>query len=75
MVEVEITGPGTEDNHFAVNISRKNPASSGNVTGKQTYVSFLSSIKGNCNFEITSKSSGCWVFIGMTKQAIGLCIC
>jgi len=43
---VEVTGPGSSDNHFTVHTVRKNPAPSGVVTGKQTYASFLSSMLG-----------------------------
>lgn len=48
IVEVEVTGPGTGDNHFTVHTVRTNPASSGAVTGKQTYVSFFSSVTAAC---------------------------
>ena len=51
IVEVEVTGPGTDDNHFTVHTVRTNPASSGAVTGKQTYVSFFSSVTGkSCDY-------------------------
>ena len=46
VVEVEVTGPGTDDNRFSVHTVRLNPAPHGAVTGKQTYISFLSSILG-----------------------------
>lgn len=46
IVEIEVTGPGSYDNHFSVRTVRSNPASIGAVTGKQTYVSFLSSLLG-----------------------------
>lgn len=46
IVEIEVTGPGSHDNHFSVHTVRSNPASTGAVTGKQTYVSFLSSLLG-----------------------------
>ena len=45
-MQIEVKGPGSEDNYFSVNVTRINPARSGNVTGKQTFVSFLNSIKG-----------------------------
>lgn len=46
IVEVEVIGPGQEGNSFFVKTVRNNPASSGAVTGKQTYGSFLSSMFG-----------------------------
>ena len=46
IVEVEVLGPGHDGNHFTVHTVRTNPASSGVVTGKQTYASFLSSMLG-----------------------------
>lgn len=47
VVEVMVKGPGMdEDNHFFVRTVRNNPASTGVVTGKQTYASFLSSVLG-----------------------------
>lgn len=46
VIETEVKGPGPEGNNFFVSVSRSNPAAMGNVTGKQTFVSFLSSIKG-----------------------------
>ena len=52
VVEVEVRGPGPDGNNFAVKISRTNPAASGNVTGKQTFVSLLSSIKGEPKIEM-----------------------
>ncbi len=44
IVEVEVTGP----NGFSVVTVRHNPASTGVVTGKETYGSFLSSMNGEC---------------------------
>lgn len=44
IVEVEVTGPGQERNSFFVKTVRNNPASTGAVTGKLTYGSFLSSM-------------------------------
>ena len=48
VVEVEAYGPGvgSEENCFSVKTVRNNPASSGVVTGKETYTSFLSSLLG-----------------------------
>ena len=46
IVEVEVLGPGHDGNHFTVHTVRTNPASSGVVTGKLTYASFLSSMLG-----------------------------
>ena len=40
-------GPGSPNNHFSVQTIRCNPAAAGAVTGKQTHVSFLSSLLGN----------------------------
>lgn len=47
VIEVEVKGPGSPDNHFSVQTIRCNPAAAGAVTGKQTHVSFLSSLLGN----------------------------
>ena len=42
-----MTGPGDDGkNHFSVHTVRTNPSSTGVVTGKQTYSSFLSSVLG-----------------------------
>ena len=52
IVEVDVTGPGGEDGGgggFSVKTVRYNPASSGVVTGKATYASFLSSLLGKEN--------------------------
>ena len=46
IVEVELSGPGSHDNKFSVHTVRSNPAPLGAVTGKQTYISFLSSLLG-----------------------------
>jgi hypothetical protein len=49
IVEVDVTGPGGAGGGgdcFSVKTVRCNPASSGVVTGKQTYASFLSSLLG-----------------------------
>ena len=50
-----VKGPGMdEDNHFFVHTVRNNPASTGVVTGKQTYASFLSSVLGEwCQFSVS----------------------
>ena len=52
IVEVDVIGPGQEGNSFSVKTIRNNPASSGAVTGKQTYGSFLSSMFGMCSLKI-----------------------
>ncbi|XP_003385230.1 PREDICTED: putative L-aspartate dehydrogenase [Amphimedon queenslandica] len=44
VIEVEVRGPGSLDNHFSVQTVRSNPAAPGAVTGKQTHISFLSSL-------------------------------
>ena len=48
IVEIDVTGPGAagDGSSFSVKTVRLNPASSGVVTGKQTYASFLSSLLG-----------------------------
>ena len=46
VIEVMVTGPGENENRFSVHTVRTNPASTGVVTGKQTYSSFLSSVLG-----------------------------
>jgi len=46
IVEVDVTGPGEEQNQFTVKTVRHNPAASGAVTGNATYASFLSSMLG-----------------------------
>ena len=46
MVEVDVIGPGQQQNRFTVKTVRHNPASSGAVTGNATYASFLSSMLG-----------------------------
>jgi len=46
IVEVDVTGPGEEQNQFTVKAVRHNPAASGAVTGNATYASFLSSMLG-----------------------------
>ena len=45
-MEVDVTGPGEEQNQFTVKAVRHNPAASGAVTGNATYASFLSSMLG-----------------------------
>lgn len=52
VIDVEVTGPGTEGNSFFVHTVRNNPASVGVVTGKQTYGSFLSSVLGELRFDM-----------------------
>lgn len=44
VIEVDVEGPGSEDNKFTVHTVRTNPAVAGVVTGKQTFASFLSSL-------------------------------
>lgn len=46
IVEVDVLGPGAEQNLFTVKTIRHNPAASGAVTGNATYASFLSSLLG-----------------------------
>ncbi|XP_068748464.1 aspartate dehydrogenase domain-containing protein-like [Montipora capricornis] len=46
VVEVDVIGPGQQQNRFTVKTVRHNPASSGAVTGNATYASFLSSMLG-----------------------------
>ena len=41
-------GPGAAGNQFTVSTVRNNPSSSGVVTGKQTYMSFLNSMISKC---------------------------
>lgn len=41
-----MTGPGSPGNRFSVSTVRLNPAPLGAVTGKQTFISFLSSVLG-----------------------------
>jgi len=49
-IEIEIIGPKQDDGRqFKCSIDRMNPATMGQVTGKQTYHSFLSSIKKSFN--------------------------
>lgn len=45
-MEVDVCGPGEEQNQFTVKTVRHNPAKSGAVTGNATYASFLSSMLG-----------------------------
>ena len=45
-MEVDVFGPGEEQNQFTVKTVRHNPAVSGAVTGNATYASFLSSMLG-----------------------------
>ena len=44
IVEIEVAGPRDSREQFSVCTTRTNPASSGVVTGKLTYASFLSSL-------------------------------
>ena len=44
VVEVDVEGPGQEQNKFRVLTTRSNPAAKGAVTGAATYGSFLSSL-------------------------------
>lgn len=46
VIEIEVAGPGDSTEQFAVHTVRTNPASSGVVTGKLTYASFMSSLLG-----------------------------
>ncbi|KAL9982167.1 hypothetical protein ACROYT_G010978 [Oculina patagonica] len=46
IVEVDVCGPGEEQNQFTVKTVRHNPAKSGAITGNATYASFLSSMLG-----------------------------
>lgn len=46
IVEVDVFGPGEEQNQFTVKTVRHNPAKSGAITGSATYASFLSSMLG-----------------------------
>ncbi|XP_020601839.1 putative L-aspartate dehydrogenase, partial [Orbicella faveolata] len=46
IVEVDVSGPGEEQNQFTVKTVRHNPAKSGAITGSATYASFLSSMLG-----------------------------
>uniref|UniRef100_A0A1X7VAK4 Aspartate dehydrogenase domain-containing protein n=1 Tax=Amphimedon queenslandica TaxID=400682 RepID=A0A1X7VAK4_AMPQE len=46
VVEVEVKGPGSDENHFSVRVTRCTPAIVGEVTGKQTFFTFLSSLLG-----------------------------
>ena len=59
-------GPGSRGNRFSVNTVRLNPAPVGAVTGKQTFVSFLSSLLGkphphlwNNNYCLIIAAKGC----------------
>ena len=46
IVEVDVIGPGQNENLFTVKTIRHNPAVPGAVTGNATYASFLSSMLG-----------------------------
>lgn len=52
-MEVDVFGPGEEQNQFTVKTVRLNPAKSGAITGSATYASFLSSMLGKkpCQYE------------------------
>lgn len=52
-MEVDVFGPGEEQNQFTVKTVRHNPAKSGAITGSATYASFLSSMLGKkpCQYE------------------------
>ena len=45
-MEIDVFGPGEEQNQFTVKTVRHNPAAPGVVTGNATYASFLSSMLG-----------------------------
>lgn len=46
IVQVDVLGPGDEQNQFTVKTVRRNPAGYGAVTGNATYASFLCSMLG-----------------------------
>lgn len=46
IVQVDVFGPGDEQNQFTVKTERHNPAGSGAITGSATYASFLCSMLG-----------------------------
>lgn len=46
IVQVDVFGPGDEQNQFTVKTVRHNPAGSGAITGNATYASFLCSMLG-----------------------------
>ena len=80
IVEVDVTGPGGGDGGggFSVKTVRYNPASSGVVTGKATYASFLSSLLGKEKImEVFEKCwlRGCFCFTGAKERGSGVHLC
>ena len=74
IIEIDVTGPGGGDGRcggFSVKTVRCNPASSGGVTGKQTYASFLSSLLGKVNNKVHWKFERVVLFHTAAKERGG----
>lgn len=65
-------GPGSAENHFNVHVVRCTPATVGEVTGKQTFFTFLSSLLGkNIKLLLLFVLS----FIGARDKGAGIHLC
>ena len=76
VIEIEVAGPGDSTEQFAVHTVRTNPASSGVVTGKLTYASFMSSLLGKDTFKVRFPSNiTCLILPGAHGRGCGVHLC
>ncbi len=75
IVEIELFGPGSTDNKFSVHTIRSNPAPLGAVTGKQTYISFLSSLLGKLAAMLQPVLFRALIFIAAKGNEKGIHVC